>query len=134
MNSASSIKCKTRELARRYQVALHRHLTQEAATNLDLAARLGRLAVTLELETLDLALIHEEALIIETAPIPAFVDRDRVIRRAGAFFAAAILPMEETHRTALAANANLTRLNQTLNQRTQALAASNRRLKREVTR
>jgi signal transduction histidine kinase len=57
-----------------------------------------------------------------------------MIKRAGIFFAEAITPMEETHRSALEANIHLRRLNQTLNQRTVELAASNRELKKEIAR
>ena len=43
-----------------YDWVYARHLTQEAATNLDLAARLGRQAVTLELETLDFLISRQD--------------------------------------------------------------------------
>ncbi|TFH40141.1 MAG: hypothetical protein E4H01_17090, partial [Lysobacterales bacterium] len=78
-------------------------------------------------------MIHEEDLIahaISTEPAA----RDRIVRRAGRFFAEAIIPMEETHRTALENNARLTRLNHALDQRTRDLSASNRKLKSEIAR
>src|SRR6185369_1902963 len=58
--------------------------------------------------------------------------RGRMIRRAGAFFAEAIAPIENTHRAARQANDQLVQLNQALHQRSAALAASNRKLKREI--
>jgi signal transduction histidine kinase len=50
------------------------------------------------------------------------------------FFAQAILPLEETHRTALEANFHLSRLNRDLIRRTQHLAASSLLLKKEIAR
>ena len=132
MNSSFRIKRKLSVLARRYQTALRRYLAQGPDANLELAVRLGRQAVTLELETLDLALVHEQALLSRLLPNQSAADRHLLIKRAGAFFAAAILPMEETHRTAMEANAHLIRLNQTLSRRTLDLATSNRQLKKEI--
>ena len=134
MNSAANIKTNVRVLERHYQRALHRYLTQKTAVNPRLAVRLGRQAVALNLETLNLALIHENALLAEALPTHSAAERRCLIRRAGAFFAAAILPMEETHRTALVANVNLGRLNQELSRRTRDLASPNRKLKREIAR
>ena len=134
MKTASSMKSKSMSLTRRYQAALRHYLPQGSTTNLKLAVNLGRQAVALGQGTLDLALIHEEALLAATLPIQSSADRERMIQRGGAFFASAILPMEETHRSALAANANLNRLNQALSRRTLDLAASNRKLKNEISR
>jgi len=102
--------------------------------NLRPALRLGRHAVTLGLETLDLVLIHEQALLDQILPVNAATDRKRITRQANTFFAEAMIPLEETHRSALEANAHLLRLNKTLNQRTQDLALSNRKLRGEITR
>ena len=132
MNSSSGIRCKSSVLAQRYQTALRRYIKQASSVSLKPAVRLGRQAVVLGLETLDLALIHEQALIFQTLPIRSSAARDRIIRRAGTFFAEAILPMEETHRSALEANVHLSRLNQALSRRTLDLAASNRLLKAEI--
>ena len=127
------MKRKWRTLLRPYQVALHRYLQGGSAASLQPALKLGRQAVALGLETLDLAVIHEQAVIAQVLPVAATVDRDWIIKRAGMFFAEAILPMEETHRTALEANVHLNRLNQELSQRTEDLSASNRKLRREIT-
>ena len=117
--------------ARRYQAALGRHLKQGNKASPTTGVRLGREALKLGLNVLDLAVIHEEALIaqsISTATAP----RDRVIRQAAKFFAEAIIPMEETHRSAVENNARLIGLNQKLDQRTKDLSASNLELKSEV--
>jgi len=119
-------------LARPYRAALSRYLKQGKAASLRPALKLGRRAVALGLETLALAVIHEREMIIQALPIRSSAARDSLIRRAGAFFAEAILPMEETHRLAMEANIHLGRLNQSLNKRTVDLAASNRQLKKEI--
>ncbi|OGV46947.1 MAG: hypothetical protein A2X46_19280 [Lentisphaerae bacterium GWF2_57_35] len=121
-----------RTLLRPYQAALSRYLKQGPAASLQPALRLGRQAVASGLETLDLALIHEQALITQALSIHSSSVRNRIVKRAGVFFAEAILPMEETHRSAMEANVHLSRLNEALNQRTMDLSASNRKLKKEI--
>ena len=119
-------------LARRYQAALRRYLKPGPAASLTPATKLGHQAVQFGLETLDLALMHEQALIAQVLPGCSPADRARLVKRAGIFFAEVILPLEETHRSALAANARLSRVNQTLSRRTAELANSNRELKAEI--
>ena len=84
------------------------------------------------LETLDLARIHEQALITLVLPGYSAKTRDTMVRRAGAFFAEAITPIEKTHRTAREANVRLNQMIETLNRRSADLAASNRQLKQEI--
>ncbi len=134
MNTASMSKRKSGELAQRYRTELGHFLGHGPKASLQPALRLGRQAVNLGLETLDLTLIHEAALIAYVLPIGTPASRDRIIRRAKSFFAQAIIPMEELHRAALEANARLSRLNRRLSRRTLDLAASNRKLKKEVAR
>lgn len=134
MNAASRVKRKSGALAPRYQAALRRYLKQESAASLKPALRLGHQAVSMGQETLDLALIHEQALIPLVLPIDDAAARDRIIKQAGTFFAEAILPMEETHRSAVEANVLLARLNRALSLRTLDLAAANRQLKKEIAR
>jgi signal transduction histidine kinase len=84
------------------------------------------------LQTLDLARIHEQALIALSSPSDSFKIKDGMIARAEKFFAEAITPIEETHRGVMEVNVNLKQQIATLRQRTGELAASNLRLKREV--
>jgi signal transduction histidine kinase len=84
------------------------------------------------LETLDLAKIHEEALVTLVLPSYAPDSRAGIVRRAGTFFARTITPIEKTHRTAQEANAHLNHTIETLSQRSLELLAANRELKREV--
>jgi len=134
MNTVSLMKPKTRSLLRAYQDALRRYLKQETAARLRAALNLGSRAVALGLETLDLTLIHERALLAQVLPVGDPAARNRIIQRARLFFAETLIPMEKTHRSAIEANARLNRLNQALNRRSLDLAVSNRELKKEITR
>jgi signal transduction histidine kinase len=116
---------------RSYLSALDRHL-KPPATSLLSARKLGLRALKLGLETLNLAKIHEEALITLVLPHFSVRTSDGMIRRAGAFFAEAITPIEETHRGAQEANAHLKIMIETLTRRTTELASSNVKLKREI--
>jgi signal transduction histidine kinase len=126
------MKRKSSGLLRRYQAALCQYLKKGRTASLEPAVRAGRQAVVQGLETLDLAQVHEQALIVQVSPIRSATARERAIKRAGTFFAEAILPMEATHHSALEANARLSQVNQTLSRRTAELAASNRDLKQEI--
>jgi len=92
------------------------------------ARQLGRQAVRLGLETLDVARIHEGAL----AALEASSSRDGIIKRAEIFFAEAVTPIEKTHHAALNAATRLNQVNKTLDRRTVDLAASNRSLKQSI--
>jgi signal transduction histidine kinase len=115
-------------------VALRKHLKQgpRAIPARGPAQELGRRAMALGLETLDLARFHEQALITLVLPGYAPGTRERMIRRAGTFFAEAITPIEKTHHAAQENNDQLARLNQTLIQRSVDLIASNRQLQLEI--
>ena len=124
------MKRKLTGLSQRYVAALRKHLRQGPRTvpPCGTALALGRQAAALDLETLDLAKIHENAL----ATLEASRSRDGLIKRAEIFFTEAITPIEETHRAALKANLRLSRLNRTLGRRTVDLVASQRSLKQGV--
>jgi signal transduction histidine kinase len=94
------------------------------------ARELGRHAVAIGLETLDVARIHQGAL----ATLEASSSRDGIIERAENFFAEAITPIEKTHHAALKTNVHLNQVNKALDRRTVALAASNRSLKQSIVR
>lgn len=128
------MKRKGRVLQRPYRVALQQYVEEESAASVQPAWELGRQAVALGLETLDLALIHENALllVIAAASKDDATFKKRLGKRSGKFFAEAILPLEETHRTAIDTNVHLSELNKALDRRTRELAASNLKLQREV--
>ena len=115
-------------LSRRYVTALRKHLKQGPRAGLQPAHDLGCQAAALNLETLDVARIHDGAL----AALEISSSRDGLIKRAEIFFNETITPIEETHRAALKVNDRLNRLNQTLGRRTVDLAASNRSLKQGI--
>src|SRR5579859_6129855 len=123
---------KLNALAQRYVATLRQHLKHGPRAGMKSAQALGRRAMSLGLETLDLARFHERALIALVLPGYTPGARNAMIRRAGRFFAEAITPIEQTHRTAQEANASLNQMIQTLNQRSVDLARSNRQLQREI--
>src|SRR5436190_82044 len=104
------MKHKLIRLSQRYATALRKHLKQGPRASLQTARGLGRHAVSLGLETLDVARIHEGAL----ATLEASSSRDGIIKRAEIFFTEAITPIEKTHRAALKASAHLNQVNKTL--------------------
>src|SRR5512140_2925938 len=112
------MKSKLRTLPRRYASALREHLKQGSPADLRPARGLGRQAVSLGLETLDIARIHERAL----ATLEASSRGDGLIKRAEIFFTEAVTPIERSHRAALAANAHLKQVNQALARRAGHLA------------
>jgi signal transduction histidine kinase len=115
-------------LSRGYATALQKHLKQGPRGSLQPARGLGRRAVVLGLETLDMARIHEATL----ASLEAASRRDGIIKRAELFFTEAISPIEKTHRAALKASTRLNQLAQALGRRTVDLAATNQSLKQRV--
>ena len=119
---------------RRYGAALRKHLAPGSQASLQPAFRLGRQAVALGLETLDLARIHEQALTTLVMSGRSSRTRERMIERAMSFFAEAIVPIERTHPAALKADVRFQQLAQTLRQRSVESSASKRHLERGVAR
>jgi signal transduction histidine kinase len=118
------------DLSRRYVTALRTYLKRGAQDNLQPALTLGRQAVALRLETLELARVHERAL----AALKLSKGKDGLARRAEIFFTEAIAPIVETHRAARQNKNELSRLNGTLDRRTAELAATNHQLQRGIIR
>lgn len=116
-------------LAGRYLAALASHLKENSAASLQPALKLGRQAVAQQLETLELARIHEQAL----ATLESSSPKDEMTKRAAIFFAEAITPVVETHRAARQGRIDLNRVTRSLNRRAMELAAANVQLKRGVT-
>jgi signal transduction histidine kinase len=122
------MKRKLSKLSRRYAAALRKHLKQGPEASLQPARGLGCKAVSLGLETLDVARIHAEAL----ARLEAASSRNGIIKRAEIFFAEAVTPIEKTHGAARKASLHLRQLNKTLSRRTVDLASTNRSLKQSI--
>jgi len=127
---AVKLNAKEARWSRRYQAALRKHVKLGPGSRMQPALGLGRQAVALGLETLDVAGIHERAL----AALEASGSKDGIIERAEMFFAETITPIEQKHRAALKTGARLNRLNKTLGRRTVELAASNRLLQQGIAR
>jgi signal transduction histidine kinase len=117
-------------LSQRYVTALRKHLKQGVHARMQPALRLGRQAVVLGLEPLDLARIHENALTM----LKVTNGRSNLVKRAAVFFAEAITPIVETHRAAQQSKIDLKQLNEKLSRRTRELAATNRQLQTGVVR
>jgi signal transduction histidine kinase len=127
------MKSKLFTLSQQYQNALRTHLKEGQRASLESARGLGSRALAAGLQTLDLAKLHEQTLIAELLPGCPAGKRAALIRQAGVFFAVAILPIEQTHRSAREATAHLKKFIETLSRRTVELAASNLELSLEIT-
>src|ERR1700733_6310758 len=124
------MKKKITGLSQQYLAALKKHLKQGPQASLQPALGVGRRAVALGLETLELARIHEQAL----ATLELSNTKNGFTKPAGIFFTEANTLIEETHRAARQSNVHLSRLKETLDQRTEELAVSNRQLPRGIVR
>lgn len=127
------MKAKISRFSGQYLKALQNHFEQGSPASLQAAHELGTQAVAIGLETLDLARIHDQALATQLLPDCSSSTRDDMTTSAAIFFNEAVLPIEETHRIALEADADLNHLNATLDQLTLALADSNRELQQQIT-
>ncbi len=118
------------ELSLHYVAALRKHLRRKPGTSLRPALRLGRQAVALGLETLELARMHERALLtLKVASQPA-----GQLHQAERFFDEALTPIVETHQAARRSKVDLNRLSETLGQKNLELADNRRQLQRGVLR
>jgi signal transduction histidine kinase len=122
------MKQKTIEFSKLYVTALRKHLKQGRRASFQPALRLGRQAVALGLQTLDLARVHEQAL--SALELPG--GKNGMIKRAEIFFAEATTPIVETHRAARQSKIRMNQLNEKLSRRTEELASTNRQVKRGI--
>ncbi|MGK0186279.1 MAG: signal transduction histidine kinase [Verrucomicrobiales bacterium] len=117
---------------RRYRLALRKHVKGDAALVPADAEELGQRAAEVGLETLDLAKVHEEALVEVVSPDETASEQDELTERANQFFTEAITPIELTHRGALEANEHLKVMVEELMHRTDELTESNQELRSEI--
>ena len=120
------------ELPARYLAALRTHLGRKTLANDDRAQGLGRDALSGGLVTLDLASMHQKALVALAASFDFANLRNGSIKRAGGFFTQALIPLEAAQRATQLANRHLRQRNETLRLHTAALAKGNRLLEREI--
>ena len=95
---------------------------------------MGGQAISLGLETLDLARVHEQALVTLTPPRSSSNGSNGAVKKAEIFFLEAIRPIEETHQGVQEATVQMRQLAGTLRERTAALDAALRQLHRETVR
>jgi len=126
-------KSQSSRLSGKYLAALRSHIEQGPPATFHASHELGREAVAIGLETLDVAKIHEHALDALLLPDCTPAARAELAKHATGFFNEAITPIEETHRIALEASAGLNKLHATLEQRSLDLADSKRELQIQVT-
>jgi signal transduction histidine kinase len=113
-----------------YLAALRKQLKQGPSVNLQPALEMGRAAVAIGVETLQLARIHEQALV--TLELSAL--KNSLTKLAGVFFTEANSAIVETHDAAQQSKIHLSRMKETLGHRTAELAVTNRELQRGVIR
>lgn len=121
-------------LAVRYLAALRSDLRRQQPDNGDRAQGLGRKALQAGFVTLDLAQMHEEAVVALASSHNFARPGNEALRRAGVFFTQALKPLEAAAKAIRRNHAQLQLRNLTLRRHTAALALGNRRLAREVVR
>lgn len=124
------MKQRTISLSQRYVTTLRAHLKPGARAGLAAAQALGRQAAAMGVETLDLARMHELALVT----LGLSKSQKGLIKRAGFFFNAVNTPVEDAQRAARPDGDHLARLQEKLGERTEELAASNRQVQRGAAR
>jgi signal transduction histidine kinase len=122
------------KFADRYLTALRLHLSDERPAVGERAQMLGRSALAGGMATLDLARVHEQAMLTLAPTYDLDHLRGGAIKRAGVFFTQALIPLESAQRAIRGTNAHLQVRNLTLRRHTAALALANRRLRQEVLR
>jgi two-component system sensor histidine kinase DegS len=124
------MKTTRRILSARYLASLRTDLRQRSIVASGRAEKLGRLALASGIPTLELATIHQQAVLA----LAASHNFTSLVKRSGRFFSQALVPLEADTRATRKSNRQLREGNETLRQRTTALARSNRQLAREIAR
>lgn len=124
---------KSSQLSEGYLAALRTYFEQGPQADAQAAHKLGKQAVTLGMESLDLTRIHNLALGALVLPGYPVNMRKDMTSRAALFFTEACAPIEQTHCSAQEASAELNKLNASLILRTQEVEDSRRKLQEGVT-
>jgi hypothetical protein len=132
--SPATLKAARLQLSVRYLAQLRAHLTRKTPGTALRAKALGYSALCEGFVTLDLAIMHQQAVVTLAPDFDFAHPRTGLLRQAGAFFTEALIPLEIAQRSTRESNAYLQQRNATLVEHTAALARSNRRLEREVAR
>jgi len=131
--TANHSKADATALSRSYCSALKLHLDRNPESDLSVARKLGRRASRLGVNTLELARIHEAAVLSLEISGASTRSKPAHSRRAMVFFHTALSPIEENHCEESSKGRHKTTIN-TLTRRTRDLAASNAKLRKEITR
>ncbi len=123
----------SQRLSEKYLAALRSYLQDGSTIGFRLAHELGGEAVINGLEILGLARIHDAAFEVLLPPSATPAEREQLALRASGFFTEAIIPIENTHPTALDATLKIDQAADQLHQHTQALEYSNREIRQEIT-
>lgn len=118
-------------LVRPYRAALAKFLRKGPAAGGASALRLGRRALALGFETLDLALVFEAAF-ADLASHGGASSARRRLARAKTFFAESLTPIVQSHRAAAKSACRAVRLSRDLRRRTEQSNESSNQLKRSV--
>ncbi len=122
----------TARWSRSYRLALGRYLNLGVKASLLPARKLGRRAVKLGMETLDVAGIHKLSLAALAESGRSGALAGKIIARAKMFFAEAVVPIAQTHVPALKSEAREKDLRQTLHRRIGEAASVTMKAKRSV--
>lgn len=95
------------QLLQDYQNELHRYLMDAPESHLEEAQELGKRALNLGLDMLDLTRLHQESLIVFICKFSSVGIQNKVIRLAGIFLAEAITPIEENFKAVKKFNSEL---------------------------
>lgn len=123
-----------RLLFARYLKALRSHLGAKQSVSGERARGLGRAALRVGLAPLDLAIMHERAVLALMSAHDFSGVRNGPLKRAGLFFTQALVPLAAAQSATQETNQQLRQRNAALRRVTAALARGNRRLKREIAR
>lgn len=119
-------------LSRSYSFALKMHLDRSQGSDLSAARKLGRRALRVGIDTLELARLHDTAFASLEIPGSSARSKSSRARRGTAFFHAAVAPLEESHLAESASNGRRKSIIDILTRRTDDLAASNAELREEI--
>jgi len=115
------VKPELQELTEQYSAALREYCARGGEAPLLRAYQLGRSAVGAGVGVLDIATLHQEALVSALLEMLALEESARIAERASEFFAECLAPFELTHRGFEEAHATMCDLNQGLERRLSAV-------------
>ena len=121
-------------LSRRYLAALRAHLGPRRPKGAAAARALGRDLLSSGCDTLDLARLHEHALVALASSHDLADARNGLIRRAGNFYIKVLVPLEKARRATREALQQSQQRAAAIRLQAAALAKGNRQLQREVAR